>query len=399
MPRSREKPISSRSNWPFNYWDYLPLRNKMNRIAVRYQGTPLMPMKSNRITKFITSGKGKIRYDRKLGLHYLQLLVEPSDYATQDITIGLDPGSSFDGFSVVSKDTHHVNIELVQRPKRGKNSIKSLKTRQRTNRRIRRSRLRHRPIRFDNRTKKNQITPTIRANVDFRKWLITRLVKMYPITRVVVEDVRYNHYKSNTGNSFSLVEQGKTELYNWIKNQGLLLEKFSGYDTKNLRINTFGGDPKIRDKSSRSFEAHCVDSFVLACNKEYDYDPVTGEIFMDAITATNELVVRKSVIFIEKIVKIRRSLFQTRKRNKQAKFYYFCLKGGIKEYYQNYSSHRNICRIKPPGEHSNHPKHWIYLDNGIAERFKYQTQHYGGTVIKGIQKFMVNNEWKNRVLC
>ena len=103
-----------------------------------------MPMKSNRVNKFIESGKGKIRYDRKLKIHYLQLLVEPSGYRTQDITIGIDPGSSFDGFSVVSSDTHHINIELIQRAKKGKTSIKTLKKRQAETRRGRRSRLRRR---------------------------------------------------------------------------------------------------------------------------------------------------------------------------------------------------------------------------------------------------------------
>ena len=362
-----------------------------------------MPMKSNRVSKFIQSGRGKIRYDRKLRIHYLQLLSTPSGFRTQGITIGIDPGSSFDGISVVSTDTHHINIELIQRAKKGKTSIKAMKTRQSENRRVRRSRLRHRPIRFDSRTKKNSMTPTIRANVEFRKWLIERLCNLYPITRIVVEDVRFNHSKNQNGRAFSLVEQGKTELYNWIKNRRLILELYSGWDTKKLRINTFGGDPKVSDKGSKSFEAHCVDSFVLACDKDYLIDEETGEVFHDQPVAINNLQVRKNVTFIEKIVKVRRCLTRTRKLyetkgNPIGPRYYRKIKGGVKVPYQNFSSHRNLCRVKPSNEHSNHPKEWIWIDNGYTERFKYNTAPYGGTVLKGVKKFFKDNEWKNHIL-
>ena len=205
-----------------------------------------MPMKSTRVKKFIESGKGRIRYDRKLKIHYLQLLVDPSGEDTQEITLGLDPGSTFDGVSVVSSKYHHVNIELIQRPKKGKNAIKTFKVRQASNRRTRRSRLRHRRVRFDNRTSK-KLVPTIQANVDFRKWLISKLIKIYPISRIVVEDVKFNHYENINGRAFSLVEQGKTELYNFIRSLGIKLETYDGYDTKKLRVNSFGVDLKVKE--------------------------------------------------------------------------------------------------------------------------------------------------------
>ncbi len=46
-----------------------------------------MPMKATRVRKFVESGKAKIRYDRKLKIHYLQLLVDPSGEETQEIVI------------------------------------------------------------------------------------------------------------------------------------------------------------------------------------------------------------------------------------------------------------------------------------------------------------------------
>lgn len=369
----------------------------MFRLAVKYQGIPLMPMKSRRVSKFLKLKLGRIRYDRKLNIHYLQLLSKPSNYKIQDIALGLDPGSSFDGISVVSEDTHHLNIELIQRPKKGKTAIKTFKIRQATNRRGRKLRLRHRKIRFDNRTK-SKLAPTITANIEFRKWLISKLLKIYPISKIVIEDVRFNHYKNSNGRAFSLVEYGKTELYNWIKNQCLQLELYDGYNTKKLRLNSFGGDPKCSDKGSKIFEAHCVDSFVLACNKDYKIDETTGEILEDEPVVTNNLIVYRPVIFIEKKVKQRRSLTKTRKRYKEKSKYYKLRKGGVKEFYTNISSHRRLCRVKPNGEQSNHPKYWEYIDNGVSERFKCKTAPYGGTVFRGVKKFYINGEWLNRII-
>lgn len=369
----------------------------MFRLPVKYQGIPLMPMKSRRVSKYIKLNLGRIRYDTKLKHHYLQLLKKPPGLETQDITLGFDPGSCFDGISVVSSDTHHCNIELIQRPKKGKNAIKFFKTRQAMNRRVRRSRLRHRPIRFNNRTKLG-LAPTIKANVDFRKWIIIKLSELFPITKVVLEDVRFNHTKSTKGRAFSLVEQGKTELYFWIKNQGLQLELYDGFNTKKLRLNSFGGDPKSKNKGSRLFDAHCVDSFVLACNKGFKIDEETGELLLDKPVVINDLVVIKQVAFIEKKVKIRRCLTRTRKRYKDGSKYYKLIKGGIKEFYTNTSSHRNLCRTKINGGHSNHPKEWDYLDNGFAERNKCNTAPYGGTVFNGVKKFLIDGMWLNRII-
>ena len=371
----------------------------MKRLPVRFKGKPLMPKTSSRVSKFVAEGRGKIRYNRKLKLHYLQLLVEPSGEDTQDITLGIDPGSTFDGLSVVSSKCHHCNYELIQRPKVGKNSIKSFKKRQSVNRRHRRTKLRHRPIRFDNRTSK-KLPPTIQANVDFRKWIIGKLINYFPVSKIVVEDVRFNHYKSTKGKSFSLVEQGKTQLYKFIRNLGIRLETYSGYDTKNLRVNSFGYDTKIKTKGSQTFEAHCIDSFVLACNKTNLVDMNTGEVSGNQLIITNDLKIYKKVTFIEKIVKIRRCLTRIRKlytssSRLEGGNYYRKLKGGVKEVYNNYSGKSNIVRVKPKDEHSNHPKEWIYIDNGKDQRFKCSLAPYGGTRING-KSFLVKGEWQNR---
>jgi hypothetical protein len=359
------------------------------RLPVIYQGKPLMPMKASRVKRFVAEGKGKICFDRKLMIHYLKLCVLPSGVAMQEMTVGIDPGSTFDGVSVVSKTTHHANIELIQRQKKGKTSIKFFKTRQAMNRRIRRSRLRHRPIRFDNRTSK-KLAPTIKANLDFRKWLVTKLMALYPLSRVVVEDVRFNHAKYRAGRSFSHVEQGKNELYQFLTDVGLKLDLYQGYNTKKLRVNSFGQDKKAKAKDAKTFEAHCLDSYVLACDKiiNEEIDSETGEITeQPRIVCHPARKINKRVVFIEKIVKIKRCLFRTRAlyridKNPLGGAYYRYARHGIKVPFECRSNKDNKMRVKPEGEHSNHPKKWIYLDNGRALRGKCNTARYGGTTYK-----------------
>jgi len=87
-----------------------------------------------------------------------------------------------------------------------------------------------------------------------------------------------------------------------------------------------------------------------------------------------------------------------KKKIKNSKHYYHLLPGGEKSYYSNFSSHRNLCRVKPEGVNSNHPKEWTWIDNGFSERFKHFTSNYGGTVFNGVKKFWTGNEWINRKL-
>ena len=357
-----------------------------------------MPMKASRVAKFLTSGKGKIRYDRKLKLHFLELFVEPSGEHLQTIRLGNDPGSCFDGFSIVSKDTHHENYELVQRDKKGKTSISAFKKRQSTNRRVRRSRLWHRKIRFINRTK-NKLAPTIQANNDFRKWLVIKICCYYPISEVELEDVRFNHAENTNGKSFSHVELGKKDMENFYRNtMKLQLTLTGGWETARYRKELNGGvDVKVKKKDSKEFNAHCIDSYILGCEKEYRYDEALGDYDFERKYVKFAPVINTKVVYIQKQVKIRRCLTRTRKKYKNACKYYKQSKGRIKTFTSHMSKKRNICRVKPKGEHSNHPKKWKYIDNGVAEKFKCSTAPYGGTRING-KTFFKLNEWYNRTI-
>lgn len=362
------------------------------RIPCKYRNHVLMPMLWKRARKYVNQGKAKICWDRKLKIHYLRLNQAPSGFETQQVTLGLDPGSVFDGVSIVSDEEHHCNYELIHRSHKRKNAIKAFKTRQATSRRVRRSRLWHRPCRFENRTS-GKLTPTIRAQVDFRKWLISSLCKYYPISIIVVEDVKFNHYKNCNGKSFSLVEQGKGELYRWIKSLGVKFETCSGVDTYYKRTTLFSGTTtcgnnfkqwipselfKSLDKGEKSFCAHCLDSYVIA-----------GGMGQNII---------QKVRFVEKIVKQRRKLTRLRKLYKGKWKYFRYGKNGVINYFTSWSNKYNLCRVKKDGNvKANHGCIWDYIYNGVVEKFKCNTARYGGTTLGGL-KFFYNNEWNNRVV-
>ena len=181
-------------------------RDFRKRIPVVYKNRPLMPMRWGRVQKFLRLGKGILKYG-KLGILYFKMLTKPTDIKTQDVIVGVDPGASYDGFSVVSRTQHHENINAEHT----RNIKKRMKKRS-LFRRIRRSRLWHRKARFDNRTS-SKLSPTIQSKVEFRKWIITKISELYPINIVVVEDVKFDHANDKNGKFYSLCEIGKTKFY------------------------------------------------------------------------------------------------------------------------------------------------------------------------------------------
>jgi|JI10StandDraft_1071094.scaffolds.fasta_scaffold218257_3 hypothetical protein len=367
----------------------------MKRLPVTYLGKPLMPMKESRVRRLVEQNKAKICFNRKLHIYYVKLYFKPSGFNTQEIVLGVDVGSTFDGFTLLSNLCHHLNIEFIQRPKGSKkNSIKAKKKTQLEARRVRRSRLRHRKIRFTNRTS-SKLVPTIQANVDARKWVIKQLMRHFPFAKIRVEDVKFNHKRDLVGKNrlngkargapFSLVEVGKNALYSWIRETGFELELIEGYETCKMRLKYLNGvDLKSEDKSAKKFEAHCLDSFIIA-----------GSDFNLA-----DIELNRQTIFIEKIIKNRRHLFLNRKVRHDSKLrephYFRYGKGGIKIPFKSISRKKNVCRVKAENEHSNHPKEWTYIDNGYATKNKHETQRQGGTSLKGSRKFFKNNEWFNR---
>jgi len=223
-------------------------------------GIPRMPTKVARARKWIELGKAVPKWS-KLGIFYVQLTVEAGT-EKQNMVLGLDPGSKFDGVAIVTeKDV--LQTGMLELPK---GITKRMGQRKRQRRARRFIKCRRRPCRFSNRKKpKGWLAPSQRAKVEFRLKIIGELKELYPITRVVVEDVRFDHYKKRWGKYFSTVEIGKTKVYEelalWFKH----LKLVSGAKTAALRAQY--NVKKCSDKRKRVVESHAIYALVIAAEE------------------------------------------------------------------------------------------------------------------------------------
>ena len=319
-------------------------------------------MRWKRAKRLVKQGKAKI-CKTKDNILYLKLKFQPSGEETQDVVYAVDPGSMFDGVTVMTTYCHNFNCELIH--------TKNIKTRmdnRRMYRQLRRSRLRHRPARFEHRTK-NKTPPTIRSKIEFRIFMLCELMKIYPINIVCIEDVKYNHFTHKKyGGSFSKVEVGKTYFYDTIKSLGLELKLWNGYETSLVRKILFPWDPKVKDKSKRTFYAHCVDSFTLA---------VLGTKWWPG------MIPNFTVHYIERLYMVRRELYQLKNRIGKKKYFVKYQKGSKEPIPFHKYNKPNKIRVRCENIKSYHGKIWEYQYRQVFECFHQSRSRYGGTIIVG----------------
>jgi hypothetical protein len=196
----------------------------------------------------------------KKGLFCVRLNVEPSARRTQPIAVGIDPGSKKEGFSVVSAKYTFLNLQADART-----GIKEKIENRRSLRRSRRSRKTPCRARRSNRSslRNKGVPPSTLARWDWKLRLLGGLAKLYPVTDAIVEDIAAptKKYQRKWNRSFSPLEVGKAWFYAEVAKIASLQTR-KGYETKALRERY--GLPKLKNKMSSDFYAHCVDAWVLA---------------------------------------------------------------------------------------------------------------------------------------
>ncbi|MBW4685300.1 MAG: RRXRR domain-containing protein [Komarekiella atlantica HA4396-MV6] len=234
---------------------------------------PLMPTKPSRARRWIKEGKAIGRFN-KLGIFYVQLTSVASDNQTQDVVIGLDPGKMFSGVAVQSQKYTLQMLHLVLAFKTVKDRMeqRSMMRRGRRGRRINRklsfNKRSHRQVRFDNR-RSYKLPPSIQANKDLEYRTITLLCEIYPVNKIVIEEVKVRGNKS-----FSPVMVGqKYQINRLSKLTNVELKK--GWETSNLR-KYLGLHKEKSDKSLQIPETHAVDAVTLACSKFVQYKTWEG---------------------------------------------------------------------------------------------------------------------------
>lgn len=229
--------------------------------VVDARGVALMPCTPAKARHLFKSGKARPKRN-KLGLFYVQLCYaqEPDN---QPLGVGVDPGSKFEGYSVVGSGETVLNL-MVEAPGHVKDAVET----RRVMRRARRSRKWRRPKRFDNRlNRKQRLPPSTRSRWEAKARIIGHLLQIIPLSDVVVEDVQATIHAGAGGKwnlAFSPVQVGKQHLYRLLRGMGLCVHLRAGWQTKELREQF--GLRKTKDKSKQSFESHAVDAWVLAAS-------------------------------------------------------------------------------------------------------------------------------------
>jgi len=112
--------------------------------VVDRRGTPLMPCTAPKARALLKSGKARPKRNKR-GLFYLQLTYD-QEPENQRLVVGIDPGSRYEGFSVVGTTKSVCNL-MSEAPTHVKKAVET----RRTLRRARRFRLWRRPCRCRNR--------------------------------------------------------------------------------------------------------------------------------------------------------------------------------------------------------------------------------------------------------
>ena len=221
-------------------------------------GQQLMPMHAARARTLIKRGEVTPYWDN--GIYCIRLNKVPSDRKTQEIAVGVDPGSKKEGFTVKSESHTYLNVQADAHSKVGKKVAK-----RRELRRGRRSRkCPNRQNRMNRLANKERMPAGTRARWDWKLRILAWFSKLYPVTHVCVEDIkaRTKQYQRKWNASFSPLEVGKQWFSADIERRWELLTLQGNRQTKDIRDRL--GLKKSSKKRSDVFEAHCVDSWCLA---------------------------------------------------------------------------------------------------------------------------------------
>lgn len=173
----------------------------MSVFVLDRSGNPLMPCTEKRARLLLARGRARVHRLVPFAIRLIDRRV--ADCAFQPLQLKLDPGSKITGIALV-RIAEHITaatgeiqtevavLNLFELIHRGRQISEAL-TARRQMRRRRRSTLRYRAPRFDNRRKpKGWLAPSLQYRVDTTSSLVARLRRLAPITSIAQELVRFD---------------------------------------------------------------------------------------------------------------------------------------------------------------------------------------------------------------
>jgi len=156
--------------------------------VISKSGKPLMPTnRHGKVRILLKEKKAKVVQNKPFTI---QLLYDSKEY-TQPVSLGIDSGYTYIGYSAITEDTELISgeVELL--------SGQSERLKEKAMyRRQRRQRLRYRKPRFDNRKRaEGWLAPSIQHKLDSHIRFIEKLKKILPITNITIEVASFDTHK------------------------------------------------------------------------------------------------------------------------------------------------------------------------------------------------------------
>ena len=151
------------------------------------RGQPLMPTTPKKARMLLKQNKATVKYRSPFTIQ----LLYPTGESKQNITLGIDAGYSYIGFSANTskKEVISGEVQLLI------NVSKRIQERARY-RRNRRNRLWYRKPRFLNRKRKDGwLAPSIQHKFDTHVRIIEKLKKILPISKIIIETAKFDAQK------------------------------------------------------------------------------------------------------------------------------------------------------------------------------------------------------------
>lgn len=148
---------------------------------------PLMPVTPGKARRLVKQGKAKVVKRTPFTIQ----LAFPTGEVKQAITLGIDSGYKYIGFSAVTDKSELISGDVTLRT-----DIPKKMEARKMHRRNRRNRLWYRPPRFLNRIKaKGWLAPSIKHKLDSHIRLIKQLKKLLPVSKVIIEVATFDIQK------------------------------------------------------------------------------------------------------------------------------------------------------------------------------------------------------------
>ena len=258
-----------------------------------------MPTKASRARRWVRDGKAVEKWN-DAGVYYVQLVDAPEGVDTQEVAVGIDPGKSYSGIGVQSKNhtlyRAHLILpfqrvkermgaqsrnqkEKVVKGKRNRALQRAARRGRRINRKVAFNQRNHRQKRFSNR-RQSQIAPSIKAARQLELRVVSELAKIIPISVIVYEVVKADVDRTSgrkgaqSGKGFSPVMVGQYWALEQLKSIAPVVTRQGwqkdGNGTSQVR-KSLGLEKDKKSKAQAKPETHAVDGVALAAGQFQRY--------------------------------------------------------------------------------------------------------------------------------